>query len=171
MIQSTRKVSENGFTLTELLVVIAIIGLLASVVLLSLNRSRASAKVAKVEADLRQVRTAIEELGIDTGKWPNGCPLDAANNPEIALNTPAAGLGYLPPVGLVQDPCEWTDADIAGWRGPYLEPSHLTDPWGTPYYFDPDYHKDSEIFPALVSWGTNGTVNTYDGNDIYVKLR
>jgi prepilin-type N-terminal cleavage/methylation domain-containing protein len=51
---------KKGFTLIELLVVIAIIGILSSVVLASLNTSRARGNDAKVQAQATGLRSAAE---------------------------------------------------------------------------------------------------------------
>lgn len=65
------KKNENfGFTLIELLVVISIIGLLASVVLVSLNSARAKARDAKRKADFKQISTALEFYYDKYGKYP-----------------------------------------------------------------------------------------------------
>lgn len=61
---------QKGFTLIELLVVIAIIGLLASVVLLSLNSARAKSRDAKRLADVRQIASAMELYFNDSGTYP-----------------------------------------------------------------------------------------------------
>jgi len=52
--------AKRGFTLVELLVVIAIIGLLSSVVLVSMQGARRSARDSRRKADMRQIITAQE---------------------------------------------------------------------------------------------------------------
>lgn len=67
--------SGGGFTLIELLVVIAIIGLLASIVMASLNSARSRARDAKRIGDLKQIATALELFANDNnGTYPATCP-------------------------------------------------------------------------------------------------
>lgn len=55
----------KGFTLIELLVVIAIIGILSSIVLVSVNTARNKAKDTAVKGGMDQIRMA-GEIGYDT---------------------------------------------------------------------------------------------------------
>lgn len=52
--------NNNGFSLVELLIVITIVGLLSTIVLNSLSRSRAKAYDSKVKQQLSSFRTAAE---------------------------------------------------------------------------------------------------------------
>lgn len=173
--------NKKGFTLVELLVVIAIIGVLASIILSSLNTARDKAKVAKATSDLRNLRTAIASLEADTGKWPNGCPVSqvaSGSNNEVSFASANAGIIAAPTAGGT-NPCIWTASEVAAWRGPYM-PS-ATDAWGKPYWFDSDYYplKDcsnpsATAIVAVVSGGKNGSngaqTGTYDCDDIYLQI-
>jgi len=61
--------NKKGFTLIELLVVIAIIGLLSSIVLVSLGPARKKAKDARRLSDIRQIGTAMEMMYSDAEKY------------------------------------------------------------------------------------------------------
>lgn len=65
------KNTQKGFTLIELLVVVAIIGMLASVVVVSLNSARAKARDAKRISDMKAVQNAIEMYYSDNGQYPD----------------------------------------------------------------------------------------------------
>lgn len=162
-----------GFTLIELLVVIAIIGILAAVVLSSLSDARESARVAKVQAELKNARNAFEMLYNATGRYPNGtndfCRSSLPGNNEVDLSVAAAGLV--------------ADSGWSGWNGPYLVSA--VDPWGTPYYFDEDYdctagatgcNGSTAQISALVSCGPDtdnsgsGGACTYNNDNIVYPL-
>ena len=72
---SERRRARAGFTLIELLVVIGIIGVLASVVLASLNSARKKARDARRVSDIKQIQLALE-LHFDS-VVPNAYPATA----------------------------------------------------------------------------------------------
>lgn len=68
----------KGFTIIELLVVIAIIGLLASIILASLNSARKRARDARRYADLAQIANALEMYYDDHNSYPVTTPVPAS---------------------------------------------------------------------------------------------
>lgn len=132
-------IRKRGFTLVELIVVIAIIAILASIVSVSAFRAIEKSKIAKTQAELKTLKTAIAALYADTSKFPNGCPAFTVANPEVYLDGAQAGLVKKPTVGVVESPCEWTQIAVDAWDGPYIDKNTARDFWQTSYFFDPDY--------------------------------
>jgi type II secretion system protein G len=62
--------SAKGFTLIELLVVIAVIGLLASVIMVSLNSARGKARDALRRSTLIEISKALELYRNDNSSYP-----------------------------------------------------------------------------------------------------
>lgn len=94
----------KGFTLIELLVVVAIIGILASVVLASLNTARAKGANAAVKANLSGIRAQAEIVyDNDSGTYINVC----TNAGVVAAMAGAATAGG-GAIGTVTNDCNAT---------------------------------------------------------------
>ncbi len=66
------KKQQKGFTLIELLVVIAIIGILSTIVMVSLNTARGKARDARRVTDVRQLQLALQMYYDAVGSYPSG---------------------------------------------------------------------------------------------------
>ena len=161
----------------EIIVVVAIIVILGTIVIASVRIARDRASVARTQSDLRELRNAVDRLGIDTGLQPTvgaskdsdtTCVQVGASNNELELDNAAAGIGS-------------TDGNFPGWRGPYMT-TVPTDPWGNQYIFDGDYdcqinsvgceaYTDGQTVKAIHSPGPNSSaINTYDDDNIVLVL-
>jgi general secretion pathway protein G len=119
--------SPHGFTLIELMVVILIIGLLATIVVQNLRSATDKAKRVKAQADVAQIKSALDRYYLDAGSYP---ATDQGLNALIA----APSSGNVP----------------KDWGGPYIE-KIPPDPWGNPYF----YQSDGNAY-VLKSYGADG---------------
>jgi len=67
-----KNLGKKGFTLIELLVVIAVIGILAAVIMASLNDARAKARDARRKSDLKQIVIGLELWRDKYGTYSTG---------------------------------------------------------------------------------------------------
>ena len=125
----SRRYNQDGFTLIEIMVVILILGLLATIVVQSLRGAADKAKRTKAQADLAEIKTALDRYYLDNGFYPTTDQgLNSLVSPPSSGRTPA---NYE--------------------AGGYIErlPS---DPWGNQYF----YQSDGNSY-ALKSFGKGGT--------------
>src|SRR5215469_2996450 len=119
--------SRHGFTLVEILLVVTIIGILAALVIPKIAGRGQDARIKAAYSDVNGgIKTALGMFEVDTGSYPKSLQ------------------------DMVQRP-----GDAKGWKGPYLDPQNLMDPWGHPYqYVIPGRHNPNSY--DLYSLGVSG---------------
>ena len=154
----SREANRSGFSLAEVMVVVLIVGILTAIVTVSLSKARVESQQKKAETELQILSSAVEQLAWDTGMLPRALNRVTPGSSECwDLTTDDAGL-----LG--------TDGDFSNWKGPYIR-EFGNDPWGNPYFFDPDYRIDGINKKVVGSFGPNGVGrNRYDSDDVVVLV-
>lgn len=102
-----------GFTLIELLVVISIIGILASLLLVSYQGTKKTARDGKRKADLEQIRSALEMYRADRGSYPSSRSLAGCNYwayvDQLQSTLVPNYIAELPKDPLEKRTCLWAD--------------------------------------------------------------
>ncbi|HKF27874.1 MAG TPA: type II secretion system major pseudopilin GspG [Candidatus Binataceae bacterium] len=125
---------QDGFTLIEIMVVILIIGLLALMVVPRLRGVADRAKRTKAQADIQELKQALDRYYLDNGSYPT------TDQGLQALVSPPSG-GRLP-----------SNYE----QGGYIE-KLPSDPWGNQYF----YQSDGSTY-ALKSFGPDGVQSADD---------
>ena len=86
----------KGFTLIELLVVIAVIGLLSSIVLVSMQRTREKARIAKAREEVNTIYKAILIKDATEEKYPSVNNINSASGFNTYLSPYITGIGNDP---------------------------------------------------------------------------
>lgn len=204
----------KGFTLIELLIVIAIIGILATIIVINYSGAQQASRYSKAKSDLLSIQSATKLLAADTKENIFHYTLDGRpNNEKFSLSNGSQELPFVSTNDLVEvingdDGLGVSSAinlskaagllqnddypnDYSGWAGSYIDQIPEKDPWGNPYYFDPDYICDVygsrtesgpteyehgcdgssvggsvPIIRALISFGEDGFINKYGGTNV-----
>ena len=126
--------TQDGFTLIEIMVVILIIGLLALMVVPRLRGVADRAKRTKAQADIAELKQALDRYYLDNGTYPT-----TDQGLQALVSPPQSG----------RTPNNYE-------QGGYIE-KLPTDPWGNQYF----YQSDGSTY-ALKSFGPDGVQSADD---------
>ncbi|HRZ10852.1 MAG TPA: type II secretion system protein GspG [Kiritimatiellia bacterium] len=73
--QAVRRARQGGFTLIEMLLVVVIIGMLATIVTVSIPKHMRKARESKAAADIQSIGIAIQSYYMEEGKYPGSLDL------------------------------------------------------------------------------------------------
>ncbi len=156
MLQLFAKKKKKGFTLIELLVVIAIIGVLASIVLVSMGGARQSARNATRKADMRQIVSGQELFYNECDKFMTSATLPTSITSSAANCKAGASTVYMAKFPTdsagTATPYIWLDNTAAGNDQKFCVYATLENP--TKYYTASHAgNSESATVPTLAACG------------------
>ncbi len=123
MLSTFQRARAQGFTLVELLIVVVVLGILAGIVLPSINTSTEDAKVSATVQNLQTVRAALDYFKLGhNDKYPgypasgSGAPTEALTIDQLTLQT-------------TKDGATGAIGDTAFPLGPYLKNGFPANPF------------------------------------------
>ncbi len=174
---------EGGFTLIEVIVVAGIIAVLAGILVPLIFKEIDESKIARAQADIRSISSAMIVFKKDTGNWP---AKDGTCTESVTIivgdgATPTFPAGYDRSNQFTYN--DYLPSDVSGcypnWKGPYMARVNA-DPWGRHYSTNvKDLYNNSGNPVWIISAGPNGVVDTDiapgqqspAGDDIGIRLQ
>ena len=113
----------KAFTLVELLVIIVIIGILATLIVVSLKSSRTRAREVRRKSDFDSIRTALEFYKDATGAYPSSNDTICRQPWWTPWCCSAYGINWIPglaPTYIPVVPIDPTNSSGADWENNYF---------------------------------------------------
>ena len=146
------KSTSRGFTIVELLIVIVVIAILAAISIVAYNGIQERARKSKVSSDLATISKAIQSARINNdssliGVVPNGSTEGGCLSQPSGTN-----LATLPASNSCWAYYNTAMQQISSKSG--IDVSSIKDPWGRPYYINPNEDENQTTHVCLSDYIT-----------------